>query len=65
MLFKQVYCCSLPNKHLLEFFPFLSNNCQKMDNMRTGTEIISQCIIPYLEMPLQGAFLLILNNQFY
>ena len=37
--------CSLVWKHLLETFPFLSNNWQKMGNMRTRTEIVNTCIL--------------------
>ena len=51
------YCChllpvrygrSFQNKDLLKLFPFLSNNCQKMGNMRIGTEIVNPCIFPIL-----------------
>ena len=53
MLLKQVCCChllsapyvrSFQNKFLLGMFPFLSNNCREMGNMRTGTEIVNPCI---------------------
>ena len=32
----------------IKLFPFLSNNCQKMGNMRIGIEIINPCIFPIL-----------------
>ena len=38
------YVRSFQNKHLLEIFPFLNNNCRKKGNMRTGTEIVNPCI---------------------
>ena len=53
MLLKYVYCChllspryvhSFQNKYLLEIFPFLYKNCQKMGNIKTGTEIVNLCI---------------------
>ena len=50
MLLKQVYCCHLLSAQEIfgnskfDFFPFLSNNCQKMGNMRAGTEIANRCI---------------------
>ena len=37
--------CSLVSKQtFLEIFPFVMNNRQKLDNMRTGTEIVNPCI---------------------
>ena len=39
------HVCSFQNKHLLEFFVFLSNNCRKMRNLRTRNEIVNPCII--------------------
>ena len=56
-VFMKYYCChllpvrygrSFQNKDLLKLFPFLSNNCQKMGNMRIGTEIVNPCIFPIL-----------------
>ena len=53
VLVKQLCCCHLlsarcarlfQNKDLLEFFPFLCNNCRKAGTMRTGTEIVNPCI---------------------
>ena len=35
------YVHSFQFKHLLEIFTFLSNNCQKMGNMKIGTEIVN------------------------
>ena len=28
-------------------FPFLSNNCRKTGNMRTGTEILKPCVFSF------------------
>ena len=36
---------SIQNKDLLEILPFLSNNSQKLGNMRTGTEIVNPCVV--------------------
>ena len=47
-----ICCCQLlsgtcvrlnQKKGVSEIFPFHSNNCQKMQNMRTGTESINLC----------------------
>ena len=38
------YVRSIQNKHLLEFFSFLSNNRRKIGNARSGTEIVNPCI---------------------
>ena len=49
---KELCCCHLlsarwvglnQNKDLLEIFPFHSNNCRKMFNIRTGTESVNPC----------------------
>ena len=44
MLVKKRCVRSFQNKHVLEIFPFLSNNCRKTGNVRTGTEIVNPCI---------------------
>ena len=62
ILLKKVYCChllsasyvcSFQNKHLLEIFPFLSNYCQKMSNMRNGPEIVNPCVVMKIKMILK------------
>ena len=43
----ELYCylnAVFKNKDLLEIIPILSNNCQKIGNMRTGIEILNSCI---------------------
>ena len=55
--------CSFQNKQLLEIFPFLSNNCQKICNMRTGTEIVNPCILYFIRLSSQNIRLRSLRHK--